>query len=314
MRALLEKTRLCAWGLGQAVRLGGRPDVALGFLGGIGDDLLCTAAIDEHLRRGARHIWFITRHPSLYTYDQRVRLVPEDCRFLKLAERLGRPMRPLSYSRHEPVEDRDTPCREHLIAIMCRHAGLSGRIWLRPHLSLPSEDLDAARSFENCLVLQSGGLDASVPMRNKQWPAERMHEVAVRLGGGFRLVQIGSRTDPALPGVVDLRGRTTLRETAAILARARLFVGGVGFPMHLARAVNCPAVIVYGGREPPEISGYPCNVNLVRRPPCSPCWRRNTCDHERVCLEDIPASEVLAGVDQQLAASRDDLAVEEVHL
>jgi len=32
--------------------------------------------------------------------------------------------------------------------------------------------------------------------------------------------------------------------------------------MHLARAVDCRAVIVYGGRERPEISGYICNKIL----------------------------------------------------
>ncbi len=61
---LVDKARLYSWGAVQSLRLG-RPDVSLGFLGGIGDDLLCTAPIEEWLRRGARRVWFFTRHPEL---------------------------------------------------------------------------------------------------------------------------------------------------------------------------------------------------------------------------------------------------------
>jgi ADP-heptose:LPS heptosyltransferase len=72
--------------------------------------------------------------------------------------------------------------------------------------------------------------------------------------------------------------------------------------MHLARAVECPSVIVYGGREPPEISGYACNANLASRPPCAPCWNYVLCDYERVCLTAITVDEVVAAVQRLLAA------------
>ena len=100
---------------------------------------------------------------------------------------------------------------------------------------------------------------------------------------------------------MDLRGQTSLRETAAILASSQLFVGQVGFLMHLARAVDCRSVIVYGGRETPEQSGYPCNVNLYSPVACSPCWRLNSCPFDRICLDMINADDVIAGVEQQVA-------------
>ena len=73
-------------------------------------------------------------------------------------------------------------------------------------------------------------------------------------------IQIGSTADPPLQRVRDLRGATGIREAAAILYHARLYVGTVGFLMHLARAVECPSVIVFGGREAPWQSGYVCNI------------------------------------------------------
>jgi hypothetical protein len=315
VKAMVAKGRLYAWSLGQALRFG-QPDIALGFLGGIGDDLLATVAIDEWLRRGAGRVWFFTRHAGLYGYDRRrVRLIPEEARYQWLASRLGRPMRAVSYSTYDPVTDRDSAVREHIIVEICRRAGLSGRIRLRPHLPLAAGELQRADSWADCIALQSASLTAAVPMPNKQWRTDRLQAVADHLAArGLRVVQVGSASDPALRGVTDLRGRTSLRETAAVLARARLFVGLVGFLMHLARAVECPGVIIYGGREPPELTGYSCNTNLAGRPACAPCWQRSRCDFGHVCMESIEAGAVIDAVEAALARPRGPLSVDEVEL
>lgn len=294
----------------------GRPEVALGFLGGVGDDLLCTVAVDAWLRRGARRIWFFTRHPELYPhYDARVRLIPEDPRFRALAARLGRPLRPLAYSTYEPEADREVPPPGHLLRTMCRLAGLSGRVPLQPTLPVSPTERAGAAAHAGVIALQTSNLTAGVPMKNKQWPADRFAAVAARLrADGHRLVQLGAPEDAALPDAQDLRGATTLRQAAALLAQARLFIGPVGFLMHLARAVECPAVIIYGGRESPAISGYPCNANLTETPPCSPCWQRNRCDHDRACLAQLPLERVTAAVDAMLSRPRGPLVAAEAEL
>ena len=52
--------------------------------------------------------------------------------------------------------------------------------------------------------------------------------------------------------------------------------------MHMARAVDCPSVIVYGGRLRPDQIGYICNENLYNAVECSPCWLDTRCDFGRV--------------------------------
>jgi ADP-heptose:LPS heptosyltransferase len=91
-----------------------------------------------------------------------------------------------------------------------------------------------------------------------------------------------------------------------------LFLGQVGFPMHLARAVDRPAVIVYGGREMPWQSGYPCNANLSTPLPCAPCWRWNACDNpiERECMRRIGVDEVVAAVRERAARADEPLEVD----
>jgi ADP-heptose:LPS heptosyltransferase len=58
----------------------------------------------------------------------------------------------------------------------------------------------------------------------------------------------------------------SLLDLAELLARARLFVGADSGPLHLASAVACPSVALFGPKDP-EIYG-PCNPRsrIVRRP------------------------------------------------
>jgi hypothetical protein len=105
-------------------------------------------------------------------------------------------------------------------------------------------------------------------------------------------------SDLQLRGALDVRGNT-VRETAAILAASRLFLGLATGLMHLARAVECRSVIVYGGREHPSQSGYSANENLYWNGPCAPCWQRNDCNFDRVYMSEIQPEQVIAAVQRQ---------------
>lgn len=309
----LDQLRLWSWGARELARRG-RPDVALAFLGGLGDELFCTVPLLEWQRRSAHNLWLRTRAPELFAHlDRGVRVLPDDPRYEHLAARLGRPFRYLSYSRYDPALDRDEPPARHVIAEVCARAGLTGTVTLRPHWHVSDEERAAAAALRDHVAIQTSTLDAHVPMHNKQWPADRFQAV-VDAFPHSKFVQLGSRHDPPLRGVTDLRGRTSLRESGAILHTARAFVGLVGFLMHLARAVECPAVIVYGGRETPELTGYPCNLNLTRRPSCAPCWQRSLCVHARICMDDLPASAAISALESLLARPRGPLDAAEARL
>ena len=250
-----------------------RPDVSLAFLGGLGDELLCTAPLIEWRRRGRRNIWVMTRKTELFSgLNSEAQILPDDPRYPRLASRLGMPFRYLSYSRYNPALDRDEPPTRHVIAEMCCRAGLTGTVTLRPHWRVSDSEQAAAARWREHIAIQTSTLVAHVPMPNKQWPVARFQAVVDAFSPRCKFVQLGSRADPLLRDVTDLRGQTTLRESGAILHSARAFVGLVGFLMHLARAVECPAVIVYGGREVPDLTGYSCNLNVTRQPDCAPCW------------------------------------------
>ena len=282
----------------------GRPARFFNAVGaGIGDDLLLTAVFRELHRRGRGDDWVRTTRPELYHHNDDVPVVvPPLERFDVLLKRLGTSVVYPWYTSYHPAFDRDDPTPEqHLISIMCQKAGITGTITLRPYLHLTEEEMRRGALAPRQVAIMSSGLDAKHAMRNKNWSLEKYQGVVSALRDRYDLVQVGSRSDPSLEGALDLRGNTSLRETAAVLHGSLAFVGQVGFLMHLARAVDCRAVIVYGGRETPAQSGYRCNENLYSAVHCSPCWRLNTCPYDRMCLEKIHVYDVIEALDRQVA-------------
>jgi heptosyltransferase-3 len=72
--------------------------------------------------------------------------------------------------------------------------------------------------------------------------------------------------------VIDLTGRLAMPELAALTARARVFVGVDSAPMHIAAAMNTPAVALFGPSS--EIAWRPWGVAqrvIVSAHPCRPC-------------------------------------------
>jgi hypothetical protein len=301
------------WAAGELVRRG-RPRHLVHFWGRTpGDDLLCTAVLHEMRRRGRRDIWMMSRFPELFDRNPDVDVVvPFDARYERFAEWMGGRSWYAHYGGHDQEEDRSPSPERHIVALMCQACGISGPVTLRPYLHLSDEERRAGRIAPKQITLHSSGMSAFSAMKNKEWLPGRMQAVVHALRAEYTVVQIGSPDDPPLDGCVDLRGKASLRESAAVIANSEIFLGQVGFLMHLARAVDRPSVIIFGGREMPWQSGYSCNTNLYTRLPCSPCWRWNACDNEieRQCMHLIGVDDVVNAVRARAARAGEPLVVD----
>jgi hypothetical protein len=280
-----------------------------------GDDMLATAVLREMHDRGMSRPWYGSNYPDLFAGNPHVeRVVPMSSQFGHLLRKLGRVVYDLGYKVPND-NDRSTPVPpEHLVAMMARNAGLSGHIDVCPHLHLSETEIAAGRIVDNQIAIMSTGMNAKMPMANKQWPPERFQQVVDALRDRFNFVQLGVNGDVPLEGVTQLCGKKSIRESAAVLKNSLCFVGTVGFLMHLARAVDCRSVIIYGGRETPSQSGYIANENLYSAVPCSPCWLINRCDFDRKCLKMIEADAVIAALETQLSRHGTPLPIERASL
>ncbi len=105
--------------------------------------------------------------------------------------------------------------------------------------------------------------------------------------------------------VTDLSGQLTLRELAALTARARLFVGVDSAPMHIAAAMGTPVVALFGPSGERQWGPWRVTHRVVASPeyPCRPCGN-DGCGGGKVseCLTRLPVDRVHAAVNDVLAA------------
>jgi heptosyltransferase-3 len=140
-------------------------------------------------------------------------------------------------------------------------------------------------------------------------PEERAYLDALWGGAGVPIIRVQ----------LDWAGLTALLQDAAV------YVGPDTSVTHLAAASGCPTVALYGPARPKQIGPWPVggltqpwsdvgtiqrrgNVWLVQNPlPCMPCDKlgceRHLNSHSQ-CLDDLSPHQVLAAVDQALAAPR----------
>ncbi len=281
----------------------------------LGDDLLCTTVLHEARIRGTPFAMFTAR-PALFEGNpDPLRLLPIDDYYVAALRKTGAQVVQPYYAGHDPKNpDRDVLPPHHILAEMCRLGGLHGKVSLRPYFFLSPTERARGALHPKQVVLHSSAGAAALPFANKEWGAENFAAVARQLSPEFHLVQVGSKSDPALPVDVDLRGKTSLRETAAILSESLVFVGLEGFLAHFARAVDCPAVIIFGGRALPRTVGYPANINFYAPVDCAPCGLRSTCSFGLKCMREIRPDSVAAAVREQATRSHADLPVDVAEL
>lgn len=97
---------------------------------------------------------------------------------------------------------------------------------------------------------------------------------------------------------LNLAGRTTLRELAALVSRCCLFISNDTGTMHLAAAVKTPLVAIFGSTDPVR-TGPLGNKSIVLRKevPCSPCLKKECERKDYLCLERITVEEVRKAVE-----------------
>lgn len=119
--------------------------------------------------------------------------------------------------------------------------------------------------------------------QNKRWDIEKFVVLGRSLSGeeGLRLVVVGGSEDEPLAQrmkaelgdrVLSLAGKATLRQTAAVVRRAGLYVGNDSGPLHVAASTGTPVVAVFASSNPANFGpvGGPSRV-VSPGDECAPC-------------------------------------------
>jgi ADP-heptose:LPS heptosyltransferase len=151
--------------------------------------------------------------------------------------------------------------------------------------------------YKNPILIQTASRNYS----SKSWIFGRWEELVSRMPQ-YTFLQIGEKNEPVVKGVVNLLGKTTLRESLALLKHVKSFVAIDSFINNASNAFLTRGVVLFGASTP-QIWGYPNNINIYKRVICSPCidllWGY-PCPYQLECMQKITVDEVHEALEEQL--------------
>jgi ADP-heptose:LPS heptosyltransferase len=147
---------------------------------------------------------------------------------------------------------------------------------------------------------------ASVPER--RWGAKRFRALVMAMANkGIASVIVGGRKDAAEGATIvtgtsalNLAGRTSLAETAAIISKCEVLVSGDSGILHVGVGLGRPTVSLFGPGIAKKWAPRGDNhIVLNKNLPCSPCTKFGytpKCPVNAQCLREISPEEVTSAV------------------
>lgn len=151
--------------------------------------------------------------------------------------------------------------------------------------------------------------------RTKLWPLERFGLLADFLTDQLdaRVVLIGDDMDRIGGGgpisstkgkTIDMRGKTSLKQLAALLKEVDLLITNDSGPMHIAAALGTPVVAIFGPTDPKRTGPYGDMHRVIRGDmECSPCFKKRCNKEKHLCMDAISVEMLLEEVSVVLGRS-----------
>ncbi len=201
---------------------------------------------------------------------------------------------------------------------------------LTPEDRIPHLYVDKQSQLEVEQMLHDAGMqpDAHVIVchvssnngQSKRWPIPYWATLIDRLvrEEHAQVVLSGASSDlPIIEGVkrrmreraINLAGKTSLTQLAALLQRADLVISGDSGPMHMAVAVDTPLIAIYGPTNPLRYAPVSPGATILRSHIwCSPCYNaKDPADcrfYTTQCMKNILPSVVFAVAREKLLAGK----------
>ena len=187
---------------------------------------------------------------------------------------------------------------------------------LAPQLFVTPEEIEAAKKkfgLENITAPIFGLNPGAEYGAAKRWTVEKFIAAAKEIQNRTNCIWIlfGGKTDAAITNqiasqlptssskLLNLAGKTNLRELMALLKLCRVVLTNDTGPMHVAAALGTPVVVPFGSTSPeltgPGLPGDVRNHLIKSDAPCSPCFLRE-CPIDFRCLNGIGESQVISAV------------------
>jgi heptosyltransferase-2 len=195
-----------------------------------------------------------------------------------------------------------------------------------PYLSLTREERNwAIKELEsfNAAQLPVIGINPGATYGSaKRWLPERFAELIIniidKLNG--KVILFGSQSEAAAANeiahninahssdtthysshILNMAGKTGLRELAALISECDAFVTNDSGPMHMASALLVPTVAIFGSTNKKATAPFGDGHKVVSKDlPCAPCMKRECPEGHLKCMTEINAGEIFEAVKELL--------------
>ena len=177
---------------------------------------------------------------------------------------------------------------------------------------LTKDDRQEAGAFYNRHQMEPGDLVAVFHIGGtwepRIWPLKNFAAIAKKLMKEYqaKIILIGDKRDKnrideflkIIPEAFRADGMS-IKQSAALLERADLFLGNDSGPMHLARSVGTPIVALFGPETPQRFGIEDAGITVINSFPCQPCGQIK-CKKTPNCIESITVEQVWEGIEDAL--------------
>jgi heptosyltransferase-2 len=177
-----------------------------------------------------------------------------------------------------------------------------------PKLYISKNEMDSAKELLNRYGIKVGqnsiiGINPGAAYGSaKCWLPERFREVTQRLlldKNAFVLYFGDSPTSNLIKKicenlperVINLAGKTSLRELMALISCCSAFLTNDSGPMHIAAALDIPLLALFGSTSEITTGPYLKGKIIHKHVECSPCYKR-ICPIDFRCMKKIEVEEV----------------------
>ena len=144
----------------------------------------------------------------------------------------------------------------------------------------------------------------------KQWPVEKFAQLAAIIShnygeGGCVIMVFGTTADTEAAQIIrqfsmrtpyhvlDMTGKTTLKQAMAFIKCCDAFVTNDSGLMHVAAGLGTPSIAIFGSTDHTTTGPYsPNSIVLRREMECSPCLQTHCPQGHLKCLESISSKDV----------------------
>ncbi len=149
----------------------------------------------------------------------------------------------------------------------------------------------------------------------KAWPQEKWIKIIKYLTLNYDVTIIGSKEESKMvkellkkvksKRIIDLSGKTNIKELINILPNFKLFIGNDGGPMHIAASMNIKTIGLFGPETPVRYAPFNKNSIALYNPTnCSPCIKtyanKNPGCEEVNCMKKISIEDVKEAINKLL--------------